>query len=47
MISLLYAMARAAAWGAALGRLAAGNPRPLGKRLRNRAYLRFLERFLR
>jgi hypothetical protein len=36
MVDILYRIARAAAWGRAIGKLAAGNPRPLVRRVRNR-----------
>jgi hypothetical protein len=46
MVSLLYRIARAAAWGRAIGKLAAGNPKPIGKRLRNKLYFKAFGRFL-
>jgi hypothetical protein len=47
MISLLYRLARAAAWGRALGRLAGGHPGALLRRVRNRAILTRLGPWLR
>jgi len=45
--SNLYRLARAAAWGRALGRAAAGNPAALAKRIRNRAIMGIVGPFLR
>jgi len=36
MVSWLYRIARWAAWGRALGKLAEGNPMPLARRARNK-----------
>lgn len=47
MISFLYALARAAAWGRATGKLAGGNPRPFVRRARNRIAYRALGNVLR
>jgi len=47
MISTLYRLARALAWGRALGRAAGGNPNALFRRLRNRAVLTWLGPWLR
>ena len=47
MTSLLYRLARASAWGRAFGKLAGGNPLPLTRRVRNRAIMRVVGRFLR
>jgi hypothetical protein len=46
--SLLYRIARAAAWGRAIGKLASGNPSPIAKRVRNKyVYYKLLSRLLR
>lgn len=48
MVSMLYRIARAAAWGRAIGKLASGNPKPLLRRTRNRLlYARILSRLFR
>jgi hypothetical protein len=47
MISLLYRLARAAAWGRAIGRAATGRPGSLVKRVRNRMILTRLGPWLR
>jgi len=47
MVSLLYRIARAAAWGRAIGKLASGNARPVAKRVRNRVYFKAFGRFFR
>lgn len=39
MIAMLYRLARAAAWGRAIGRAASGRPGSLLKRARNRVIL--------
>lgn len=46
MVSLLYRIARAAAWGRAIGKLVGGNPKPLAKRIRNKVYFRIFGRYL-
>jgi hypothetical protein len=43
----LYKAARIVRWGEVLGRAAAGNPKPLAKRIRNKFYFRMFGRFLR
>jgi hypothetical protein len=47
MTNFLYRLARAAAWGRAIGRAAGGNPRALGRRIRNRPIYALLGRLLR
>jgi hypothetical protein len=46
MVTLLYRIARAAAWGRAVGKLMSGNPAPIAKRVRNKIYFRMFGRFL-
>jgi hypothetical protein len=47
MVRLLYRLVRAAAWGRAISRAAGGNPRALGRRIRNRSIYALLGRILR
>jgi hypothetical protein len=47
MISALYRLARALAWGRAIGRAAGGRPGSLAKRVRNRYILGKLGPWLR
>jgi hypothetical protein len=47
MTSYLYRLARAAAWGRAIGKLASGNPLPLARRVRNKFIFRALGPWLR
>jgi hypothetical protein len=47
MVSLLYRIARAAAWGSATGRALHGNIKPLYHRFRNKIFYKALGRALR
>lgn len=48
MVSFLYRLARAAAWGRAIAKAASGNPKPILRRARNKyVYFRLLGKYLR